>query len=254
MKKTLLFSILLTGIALFGCDSNNKTNLSISGDTQVNPETPSTDSTVSIDEAKAREIALQEVANGVITKLEYDLDAYVPHYDIEILDGVTEYEFKISAIDGSVLRQSNKVNASSTHQVAIDEAKAREIALQQVANGVITKFKYDLDYYIPNYDIEISDGTTEYEFEISAIDGSILEQSNELNPSSTHQVAIDEEKAREIALQEVANGVITEFEFDSDDSVPKYDVEVSDGTTKYEFEISAIDGSIISREVEKIGH
>ena len=174
MKKTLLFSILLTSVALFGCDSNDKTNLSTSGDTQVNHETPNTDSTVSIDEVKAREIALQEVENGVITKLEYDLDAYVPHYDIEILDGITEYEFEISAVDGSILRQSNKVNPTSTHQVSIDEAKAREIALQEVANGVITKFKYDLDYYIPNYDIEVSDGTTEYEFEISAVDGSII--------------------------------------------------------------------------------
>ena len=254
MKKTLLFSILLTSVALFGCDSNDKTNLSTSGDTQVNHETPNTDSTVSIDEVKAREIALQEVENGVITKLEYDLDAYVPHYDIEILDGITEYEFEISAVDGSILRQSNKVNPTSTHQVSIDEAKAREIALQEVANGVITKFKYDLDYYIPNYDLEVSDGTTKYEFEISAVDGSILKQSNELKPSSIHQVAIDEAKAREIVLQEVANGVITKFEFDPDDSVPKYDLEISDGTTEYEFEISAVDGSIISREVEKIGH
>lgn len=65
-------------MALFGCDSNDKTNLSTSGDTQVNTETPNTDSTVSIDEEKAREIALQEVANIVTTKFEFDSDDSVP--------------------------------------------------------------------------------------------------------------------------------------------------------------------------------
>lgn len=52
-------------------------------DTQVNTETPNTDSTVSIDEEKAREIALQEVANGVTTKFEFDSDDSVPKYDVE---------------------------------------------------------------------------------------------------------------------------------------------------------------------------
>ena len=65
-------------------------------------------------------------------------------------------------------------------------------------------------------------------------------------------LTIDEAKAREIALSQVPNGTIIEISFDYEMGVLVYDVTVVEGTTEYDFEISGVDGSIISRSMDSI--
>ena len=61
---------------------------------------------------------------------------------------------------------------------------------------------------------------------------------------------IDQTKAKEIALGQVNSGVIGEFSLDYERGIPVYEITVYEGRTEYEFEISGIDGSIISRSVD----
>ena len=101
----------------------------------------------------------------------------------------------------------------------------------------------------------VVDETYKYDFEISAVDGSIVSQDKELinqvsNSTNTQGVTIDEAKAREIALSQVPNGTIIEISFDYEMGVLVYDVTVVEGTTEYDFEISGVDGSIISKSMD----
>ncbi len=252
MRKTALYSMLLTGFVLFGCSANNQP---VNPTTNSNPNTNiNTTNQAKIDEQQAKEIALKEAGSGQVTEFSYDMDDYTPNYDITVLNGTTEYEYEISAVDGSILKRSLENHPTGTNTVTIDEAKVKEIVNNQV-KGTIVSIKLDHDDARLVYDVTVVDETYKYDFEISAVDGSIVSQDKELinqvsNSTNTQGVTIDEAKAREIALSQVPNGTIIEISFDYEMGVLVYDVTVVEGTTEYDFEISGVDGSIISRSMD----
>ena len=252
MRKTALYSMLLTGFVLFGCSANNQP---VNPTTNSNPNTNiNTTNQAKIDEQQAKEIALKEAGGGQVTEFSNDMDDYTPNYDITVLNGTTEYEYEISAVDGSILKRSLENHPTGTNTVTIDEAKVKEIVNNQV-KGTIVSIKLDHDDARLVYDVTVVDETYKYDFEISAVDGSIVSQDKELinqvsNSTNTQGVTIDEAKAREIALSQVPNGTIIEISFDYEMGVLVYDVTVVEGTTEYDFEISGVDGSIISRSMD----
>ena len=254
MRKTALYSMLLTGFVLFECSANNQP---VNPTTNSNPNTNiDTTNQAKIDEQQAKEIALKEAGGGQVTEFSYDMDDYTPNYDITVLNGTTEYEYEISAVDGSILKRSLENHPTGTNTVTIDEAKVKEIVNNQV-KGTIVSIKLDHDDARLVYDVTVVDETYKYDFEISAVDGSIVSQDKELinqvsNSTNTQGVTIDEAKAREIALSQVPNGTIIEISFDYEMGVLVYDVTVVEGTTEYDFEISGVDGSIISRSMDSI--
>lgn len=67
----------------------------------------------------------------------------------------------------------NTLGQPNVNANKITEQQAKEIALKQVANSKIIEFSYDSDDAVPKYDVTLSDGTYEYEFEINAMDGSV---------------------------------------------------------------------------------
>ncbi len=72
------------------------------------------------------------------------------------------------------------------------------------------------------------------------------------NPSTPIQsINISDEEAKQIALNQM-QGTITEFSRDFDDYIPKYEISIVNGDMEYEYEISAIDGSVIGYSVESI--
>ena len=234
MKKTLWYSMLVTGAFLFGCSSapqttNPSTTQTETPITSQNPNSTNiSGAQVTITEEQAKEIALKEVGSGNV--------------------------IEISAVDGSILKRSSEQNPLITNEVKIDEAKVKEIINNQV-NGTIVGIKLDRDDYLPVYDVTVVDGTYKYEFEVSAMDGSILSKDQELinqasNINTNQGLNIDQTKAKEIALGQVNSGVIGEFSLDYERGIPVYEITVYEGRTEYEFEISGIDGSIISRSVD----
>ena len=234
-------------------DAQQTTNRLIQHNSNPNTNINTTNQ-AKIDEQQAKEIALKEAGGGQVTQFSYDMDDYTPNYDITVLNGTTEYEYEISAVDGSILKRSLENHPTGTNTVTIDEAKVKEIVNNQV-KGTIVSIKLDHDDARLVYDVTVVDETYKYDFEISAVDGSIVSQDKELinqvsNSTNTQGVTIDEAKAREIALSQVPNGTIIEISFDYEMGVLVYDVTVVEGTTEYDFEISGVDGSIISRSMD----
>ncbi len=252
MRKTVLYSMLLTGFVLFGCSAKHQ---SVNPTTNSNPN-PNINTTnqAKIDEQQAKEIALKEAGGGQVTEFSYDMDDYTPNYDITVLNGTSEYEYEISAVDGTILKRSVENHPTGTNTTTIDEAKVKEIVNDQV-KGTIVSIKLDQDDARLVYDVTVVDETYKYEYEISAVDGSIVSQDRELinqasNSTNMQGVTIDEAKAKEIALGQVPNGTITEISFDYEMGILVYGVTVIEGTTEYEFEISGVDGSIISKSMD----
>ena len=141
--------------------------------------------------AKAKEIALKHAGisgNVTILKETLDGDDYPPVYEIEFYKDGTEYEYEIHAQTGAVLksdreREQVSSSASSSSGPSIQASKAKEIALKHagVSASSIKEYKCELDEENDRLvsEIEFYSNGVEYDYVISASDGSILEHSRE---------------------------------------------------------------------------
>jgi len=219
----------------------------------------------------AKKIALGLV-NGEVIKLEFDDDDNDSKYEIEIRHDGKEYEIEIDAYTGKVIEfekdddeedsdqdnnQENNQDINTSRKVIGFEA-AKKIALDLV-NGQIIKFEFDDDDNDSKYEIEIIYEGREYEIEIDAYTGKVIEFEKEDEDeddeddydSSISRKVIGAEAAKKIAL-DLVNGQIIKFEFDDDDHDSKYEIEIIFDGLEYEIEIDAYTGKVLEFEKEEI--
>lgn len=141
----------------------------------------------------ARRIALADAglteAQATVTKLKLDDEDGVRVYEIEFVTDDAEYEYEIDASTGAIRERSTEARGrtrqTSASYIGVDQAK--RIALSRAglsADGVsFTKAKLERDDGVRVYEIEFRAGGTEYEFEIDAVTGAVLESSVEAKSS-----------------------------------------------------------------------
>ena len=179
----------------------------------------------------------------------------------------------------SVNTQTNNTvaNENKGSKITLDEAK--KIALNH-ANLTSKEVSFinaeaDMDNGVEFYDIEFYNNNKEYDYEISAADGKIIEydydvegygestnvsnnnssntnKQNTNTNSNTSSNKISADKAKKIALNHAnltSNQVsYVQVEADFDDYTPSYDVEFYHNNVEYSYEINANTGNIISFE------
>ena len=102
-------------------------------------------------------------------------------YEVEFISENTEYEYKINAADGSVVKKELKTveGPESTGQLpaAVSLEDAREIALADAGvsreQATFTKVEGDTEGGIPIFEFKFYVGNVEYEYEINAQSGAI---------------------------------------------------------------------------------
>ena len=221
---------------------------------------------ISIDEAKA--IALKKVSldasKVTFKKAELDADDRTPHYDIEFVSGGYEYEFEIDAKSGKILefdreREDKKPTVDTSKFISVEEAKAAALkrASLDASKVTFTKAELDADDRTPHYDIEFVSGGYEYEFEIDAKSGKILEfdrEREDKKPTVDTSKFISVEEAKAAALKraslDASKVTFTKAELDIDDRTPHYDIEFVSGGYEYEVEVNAKNGRIIDFDRE----
>ncbi|MDO4924266.1 MAG: PepSY domain-containing protein [Turicibacter sp.] len=242
MKKTLLVSTVGLAVVLFSCDAN-----------QGNEREVLTIITMQ----QAKDIALDQVSSGTITKVSYDEDDLIPTYEITLIEGMTEYEFEISAIDGTILKQEQEFKSSTVASPVIDSERAKEIVLSQIT-GTVTEIVLEEDDEQLIYEVKATatDDTYQYRFEISATDGTILKEKQErlyqVSTSNSEGSVLDINEIKEKVSELVPHATITEISLELDHLMNIYEVEVSDGTYEYDYEFNAADGNVISCEKTRI--
>jgi uncharacterized membrane protein YkoI len=120
------------------------------------------------------------------TKAKLDRDDW--EYEIEFYTSSAEYEYEIDAYTGDILSKDvekfkTTKKSSSTKKSYIGVSKAKQIALDHAglkASQVrFKKAKLDTEDGIRVYEIEFYKGRMEYEYEIDAYTGEILEWDSE---------------------------------------------------------------------------
>ena len=214
-----------------------------------------------ISREKARSIALSDagLSNATFTKTKLDREDGVPVYEIEFVTTDAEYEYEIDASTGAIRERSLEARAtaqpSSSSYIGVDQAKS--IALKHAglsaAEVSFSKAKLEKDDGLRKYEIEFFKGNTEYEYEIDAASGSIIEyKAEQEEPAAPAQSkAIFLEQARSTALKHAglsaSNVSFTKAKLDDG----KYEIEFVSGDTEYEYEIDAASGSIIEYKAEQ---
>ena len=139
--------------------------------------------TVDRGEAAAQSAALahagvsQEQAESLRVKRDFDHGRV--EYEVEFWVGATEYEYKIDGSTGAVLEQEQKTHHSNGNSADVGEQTALNTALAHA--GVSQDQVYDLEVQRDRddgrleYEIDFKSGGWEYEYTISAADGTILD-------------------------------------------------------------------------------
>ena len=196
----------------------------------------------------AQKIALDHAgltADGVIAEYEYDIDAVTG----EIMKFEREGGYAPNAGGGI------GTGAGSMADIGQEAAKAAALAHAGVSEGDTRGLvvKRDFDDGLLKYEIEFWAGTTEYEYDVAAADGSILKSAREDHSNALPaDQAIGREAARNAALAHAGLSVndVWELEVDEelDDRYPHYQVEFKSGGYEYEYEIDAATGAVLWSE------
>ncbi len=229
----------------------------------------------SIDLETAKSIALADAGvdagNARFTESELGWDDGVQVYEIEFFAGGAEHDYEINAVTGVILsRDAKGVWNSQNGPVDLETAQSLALADAGVvgASALFTESELDWDDGVQVYEIAFLAGSAEYDYEIDASTGAILEKGMKLLrnglPSAGAQGSdgntaagsgyIGADQARAIAAShagfETSDVVFTKTELEQEDGYAKYEVEFRKDRTEYEYDIDALTGSILEHESE----
>ena len=150
----------------------------------------------------------------------------------------------------AVAAPSASITPDEAKQAALDHA---QLTAEQV---VFTQAKLDYDDGRAVYDIEFYSGNKEYDYEIDANSGKVLEFDYDIEnfDISSVQVKLSLDEAKAVALKNAKlsenDVVFTKAKLDYDDGRAVYDIEFYSGNREYDYEIDANTGKILDRDIE----
>ena len=255
MKKVLLVSIsLMLSIVLFSCGSNTQA-------TQTDPQ---------VAELQKQLADLQQQVNQ-----NQQTQQVQPTQIAQTQVSQAQQNNQVQNV-GQVV-QGNGMVGSQTASITLDQAKQIATANAGFDVNSVTYIKtiQDYDDGFLKWEVDFVANNVKYEYDISATNGTILKAEREgvamqggyVPPvNAGQQVAqgnvsagtqgIDVEQAKSIATQHagftVAGVTFVKQKYDFDDGIAKWEIEFVVNTNKYEYEVSAANGTIVKYKVESI--
>ena len=188
-----------------------------------------------------------------------------PTKTFESLAGLSVNDLYLIAETKSISTENSVTQGtpSSASYITADEAEQAALSHAGISSSDVSYITCELDFDdgIMVYEVEFISGNTEYEYDINAIDKSVLKFSTERadnysqsgqGGSSGNAGSITEAEAQQAAFSHagVSGATVIKAEYDRDDN--KYEIEFIAGSYKYEYEISAADGRVTESEKEAV--
>ena|GEM_PF-916777 len=187
---------------------------------------------LSIEDVKDRVIAQYP---GEITEVEFDREHNREIYEVELVYEGMEYEFKIDANTGEVIKLKEKpIHGKNNENSEKNQGKERLVIKENDTNDDEVKQKESAKENKDN--------------------GQYRQQNEKQKKKSSKEkidkTVIDMKKAIQIALNEFP-GTVYEAEIDREDGRLVYEIEIYDNGEKAELDIDAYTGEITSIEIKK---
>ena len=154
--------------------------------THRSDQTPTNSGSQYIGEDAAKEAAFTHAgvheADTSFIKIKLDRDDGIVTYDIEFYTGGTEYDYEVDALTGAVLAYSHEKFKSADSQstggdIGLEKAKSAAYAAAGLTESPIKlqKAKLEYDDGLSIYKIEFTANEMEYEVEIDASTGAVID-------------------------------------------------------------------------------
>lgn len=185
-------------------------------------------------------------------------------------NGLQENNLKAAAPPESVPQASTQPENNSAGSAAQENAasvdenmeQAKNAALEhaglEASNVTFIKEKLDYDNGAAEYEVEFITDTTKYEYEISALDLTVLKVSQEPivqtqeNRTAQGEITLEEAKAAALAYAGFSEEQVnfTKLEQDYDDGKAEYEIEFLADKKEYDFTIDASTGEILEVDID----
>lgn len=202
---------------------------------------------------QAVEKALAKVEGAVVIETDKDYENGKLVYEVHLVKNTKEYEIIYRASDGKMISYGwEKNNVSSNHEKKlISKKKCKKLARKVVKKGKITKIVRKYDDGISIYKVKMKKSNKKYELKFHGRTGQLIEYQWEwITPKSKNEeVYIGIDKAKSIALKEVEDAIVVKVEFEKEDGIALYEVELIKDEYEYDIKINAKTGEIL--EIDK---
>lgn len=213
---------------------------------------------VSVSPEKAEQIALKAAGGGVVTKFKLEGKAGFAKYDVTVRSGSMKHDIDINAANGKIIKHNQKmVQKPSVNQPAskVTPEEAKKTALDMTKGGEMIKCKYKLDDGVWQYDMTVINGDDKYEVDVNAQTGKVIKYEHKVVTRMRQVPAgnmIKPDSAVAAAMKLSGGGILTkcEFEVSKKSGLAKYDVEIVNDAVKYEYELNALDASLLEYEID----
>ena len=204
---------------------------------------------------QAKNKALAKVSGATVIETDRDYENGVLIYEIKLVKGNKAYDLTYRASDAKLIEYEwEKISVgASKDKSLISEDQCRQLAQNKVKNGKILSIVQKTDDGIDIYKVKMQSGNKAYTLEFHARTGALIDYKWKLkttssNSSNTGSSYIGLSRAKSIAQNAVPGGTIIKAEFDMDDGVPVYEIELIKGNYEYELKIHAKTGKILEQE------
>ncbi len=250
-----------------GQDQSNQPTPGQSGQDQGNQPNSGQQGLLDLETVKALALADAGVKadTAVFTESELEWEDGVQVYDLEFRTSEAEYDYEINAVTGAIIskdaegrwnNQGGPVDLEGAKAVALADAGVK------AADAVFRKSELEWEDGVKVYDIEFYTSKAEYDYEINASTGAVLDKSMELFenhvPSADLQgsagsyIGVDQAKAIAVSNSgfKAEDVIFTKTKLERDKGSVRYEVEFYKDRMEYEYSIDAYTGSILEYESE----
>lgn len=201
----------------------------------------------------AKKLARNKVKGASVTEVDTDYENGALVYEVELHKGNREYNLSYRASDGKLMEYKWELiyenHSQSSKKVGV--AKIRKAANKKVKKAKILSVHLDDDVYNPEYDVVMKKGNKKYELSFSAGSAKLVEYEWKITAGKSAKTKyIGLAKAKSIASKKVPGAKFVKVEFDKDDGVAVYEVEMKKDGMEYEMKINAKNGKILEYDVD----
>lgn len=203
----------------------------------------------------AQKAAQKKVPSGTVKEIDTDMENGVLVYEVELIKNNKEYTLQYRSTDGKLMEYGWEIiRPSVTDQTGkkLTKAAIKAKARKKVTRATILSTTPDYDDGVEQYKVKLKKGNKKYELVYNSRTGKLLEYKWEITGSALASGSkyIGVTKAKKIAQKKAPKATIVKVEFDKDDGVPVYEVNMIEGKYEYDVEIHARSGKIIKFEKE----
>lgn len=203
-------------------------------------------------ENQASAKALEKVKGATVTDVERDHEQGVVVYEVELVKGNKKFDITYRASDAKILSYGwDKIAVMpNSSKAIISEEQCRSLAQNKVKKGTILSIARKHDDGIDYYKVKMTDAKKIYKLEYHARTGALIEYEWKRSASSgsgnnANNGYIGLSKAKQIAKGKVPGATVVKAEFDMDDGIPVYEIELVKGQYEYEYKIHAKTGKTL---------